>query len=59
MAAYVEKPPVAGKWTACILDHAFFVFLWSTEYISNKKYNTNYLYKPLTTFKADHKVVYG
>lgn len=49
MGAYVEKPPVGGKWTMCVfLNHAFFVFLWRTEYIQNKKSNTNYLYKPQT-----------
>jgi len=32
----------------CLLNHAFFVFLWRTEYVQNKKSNTNYLYKPQT-----------
>jgi hypothetical protein len=43
-----------------LLNHAFFVFLWRTEYIQNKKSNTNYLYKPqtLNNLKADSKVVF-
>lgn len=55
---YIQKPQVRQKLTTCMFNHGLIVLLWCMEWTWDKEYNTDYLYKLLTTFRFVHGVVY-